>query len=46
MNQTIKELYSRKSVRVYTDEEITEKEKRVILESALQAPTAWLCIQL
>jgi len=40
MNQTIKELYSRKSVRVYTDEEITEKEKRVILESALQAPTA------
>ena len=40
MNQTIKELFNRKSVRVYTDEPITEEEKRVILESALQAPTA------
>ncbi|WP_028044476.1 nitroreductase family protein [Candidatus Stoquefichus massiliensis] len=40
MNQTIKELYERKSVRMYTDEAITEEEKRLILESALQAPTA------
>lgn len=40
MNQTIQELFERKSVRVYTDEPITEEEKRLILESALQAPTA------
>lgn len=40
MNQTIKELYERKSVRVFSDEPITEEEKRYILESALQAPTA------
>lgn len=40
MNQTIKELHERKSVRMYTDEGITEEEKRLILESALQAPTA------
>lgn len=40
MNQTIKQLFDRKSVRLYTDEPITEKEKRIILESALQAPTA------
>lgn len=40
MNQTIKELYNRKSVRVFTDEPITDKERKIILESALQAPTA------
>lgn len=40
MNQTIKELYERKSVRVFSDEPITEEEKRYILEAALQAPTA------
>lgn len=40
MNQTIKELFDRKSVRVYTDDPITEEERRLILESALQAPTA------
>lgn len=40
MNQTIKELYERKSVRVYTDEPITEEEKNLILNAALQAPTA------
>ncbi|MEG0592494.1 MAG: nitroreductase family protein, partial [Coprobacillus sp.] len=40
MNQTIKELYDRKSVRMYTDEPITADEKKLILESALQAPTA------
>lgn len=40
MNETIKELFERKSVRMYTDEKITEEEKRIILESALQAPTA------
>lgn len=40
MNQTIKEIYERKSVRVFTDEPITDEEKKIILESALQAPTA------
>lgn len=39
-NRTIKELFSRKSVRVFSDEKITEKEKRLILEAAIQAPTA------
>lgn len=40
MNQTIKELFDRKSVRVYTGDPITQEERRLILESALQAPTA------
>lgn len=40
MNQTIKELFERKSVRVYTDEPITEEERKMILEAALGAPTA------
>ncbi len=40
MNQTIKDIYNRKSVRVFRDESITDEEKRIILESALQAPTA------
>lgn len=40
MNQTIQELFNRKSVRVYTDEKITEEEKEIILNAAIQAPTA------
>lgn len=40
MNQTIQEIYNRKSVRIFTDEIITEEERKVILESALQAPSA------
>jgi len=40
MNETIRQVYDRKSVRVYTEQEITPEEKRLILESALQAPTA------
>lgn len=40
MNNTIKELFNRKSVRAYTDEIITEEEKKIILASAIQAPTA------
>ena len=40
MNQTIQEIYNRKSVRAYSDEPITEEEKKLILEAALQAPTA------
>jgi len=40
MNQTIQDLFSRKSTRVFTDDPITEEERKIILESALQAPTA------
>ena len=40
MNQTIRELHSRKSVRVYTDRPIGQAEKKAILDAAIQAPSA------
>lgn len=40
MNEVIKQLYERKSVRVFEDKEISNEDKRIILESACQAPTA------
>ena len=40
MNSTIQSLFDRKSVRVFTDREITPAEKDLILQSACQAPTA------
>lgn len=40
MNETIKALYTRKSVRVFTEEEISKKDKENILNAALQAPSA------
>lgn len=40
MNEVIKQLYERKSVRVFTDQEISAQDKAYILESAVQAPTA------
>lgn len=40
MNDTLQELYNRKSVRVYTADPITPEEQRTILEAALQAPSA------
>lgn len=40
MNQTIQQLFDRKSIRVFTDREITADEKNLILRSAVQAPTA------
>ena len=40
MNNTIKELFDRKSVRIFTDEPITNEERELIIKSALQAPTA------
>lgn len=40
MNQTIKELMNRKSVRVYEDRAIEPDKKSAIIEAALQAPTA------
>ena len=40
MNETIKQLWERKSVREYTNQPITNEEKEMILQAALQAPTA------
>ena len=40
MNEVIKQLYSRKSVRVFEDREIPAEVKAAILEAACQAPTA------
>ncbi len=40
MNSIIESLFNRKSVRVFEDREITPEDKRLILESALQAPSA------
>lgn len=40
MNDIIRSLFERKSVRAYTAEHITAEEKRLILEAAAQAPTA------
>lgn len=40
MNQTIKELSERKSVRVFEQREIGAKEKQAILTAAVMAPTA------
>ncbi len=40
MNEIIKSLHERKSVRVFTDKEISEEDKNSILYAALQAPSA------
>lgn len=40
MNDTIKQLYARKSVRVFEDKEISKEDKDLILEAATMAPTA------
>ena len=40
MNQTIQQLLERKSVRVFTEREIAPEEKALILEAAVNAPTA------
>ncbi len=40
MNSVIQQLKERKSVRVFTDRQITAQEKSVILEAAVNAPTA------
>ena len=40
MNNTIQELYHRKSVRVFTGEPISKEKKEMILTAATQAPTA------
>ncbi len=40
MNQTINEVFKRKSVRVFEDKEISQEEINYILEGSKQAPTA------
>lgn len=40
MNETIKQLLERKSVRVFEEQEISGEDKRLILEAAMMAPTA------
>ena len=40
MNQVIQQLHERKSVRVFTDQEISDQVKNAILAAATQAPTA------
>jgi len=40
MNEVIRQLYARKSVRVFEDREIALKDKRAILTAAAMAPTA------
>lgn len=40
MNETIQQIYDRKSTRAFLEKEITKEEKQMILEAALQAPTA------
>ena len=40
MNEVIRQLYERKSIRAYTDREIGSEEKAAILRAAAEAPTA------
>ena len=40
MNSTIQSLYKRKSVRAFTNKEITKEEKNAIIRAAMEAPTA------
>lgn len=40
MNRVISQLFRRKSVRVFTDREISPEQKTLILDAAAQAPTA------
>ena len=40
MNETIRQLYARKSVRMFEDREISAEEKNTILRAATEAPTA------
>ena len=40
MNEVIQQLFDRKSIRVFTEQEISIEDKNLILEAAVQAPTA------
>lgn len=40
MNEVLRQLFERKSVRVFTDKEISKEDKALILRAATEAPTA------
>ena len=40
MNEVLRQLHERKSVRVYAERPVEPEVKRAILEAAIQAPTA------
>lgn len=40
MNEVIRQLFERKSVRAFTEQEISDEDKQLILEAAAMAPTA------
>ena len=40
MNEVLRQLFRRKSVRVFTGQQISAEEKQAIIEAAMQAPTA------
>lgn len=40
MNTVIQQLLDRKSVRAFTDREISQEEKSAVLQAAVNAPTA------
>lgn len=40
MNEVLKQLYERKSVRVFTDKDVSAEDKALILRAAVEAPTA------
>ena len=40
MNEIIESLYARKSTRVFTEKDISKEDREMILNAALQAPTA------
>lgn len=40
MNPIIQSLYDRKSCRIFEDKEISQKERQLILEACMQAPSA------
>ena len=40
MNQTLELIKNRKSVRIYTEQPISAEDKRIILDAAIQAPSA------
>jgi nitroreductase len=42
MNEIIQSLYNRKSIRSFTDQTVSEEDRQLIVESAMQAPTAGL----
>ena len=40
MNEVLKQLYARKSVRAFTEQEISPEDRQAILTAAAMAPTA------